>query len=149
MIKLHDLKPSEGAKKERKRLGRGNSSGQGTTAGRGSKGQKARSGGYTKVGFEGGQMPLQRRLPKFGFKNFTRKTYTCINIDRINALPNDKEITPESLVNYGVISKAETKNLKILGNGNIEKAYTIKAHKFSKSAKDKIEKAGGKTEVIV
>jgi large subunit ribosomal protein L15 len=149
MIKLHDLKPSEGSKKERKRVGRGNASGQGTTAGRGYKGQKARSGGYTKVGFEGGQMPLQRRLPKFGFKNYSRKSYTCINLDRINILPNDKDITPENLVNYGLISKVETKNIKILGNGNIEKAYTIKAHKFSKSAKEKIEKAGGKTEVIV
>ena len=148
MIKLEGLKPAKGAKKKNKRIGRGNASGHGSTATKGNKGQIARSGGYHKVGFEGGQMPLQRRLPKFGFNNPFRKEYTVVNLSRINALPNDKEITPELLADLGVIKNAQMNALKILGTGDITKAYKIKAHKFSETAVDKIKKAGGNAEVI-
>jgi large subunit ribosomal protein L15 len=148
MIKLEDLKPANGSKKRTKRLGRGNSSGHGSTSTKGNKGQIARSGGYHKVGFEGGQMPLQRRLPKFGFNNPFRKEYTVLNLSLINSLANDKEITPEYLVELGIIKNSDKSSVKILGNGDIDKAYTVKAHKFSQSAMDKIKKAGGKVEVI-
>lgn len=148
MIKLEQLKPAKGSKSKTKRLGRGNSSGHGSTSTKGNKGQIARSGGYHKVGFEGGQMPLQRRLPKFGFTNPFRKEYAVVNLSRIDKLPNDKEITPERLVELGVIKNADIKCLKILGTGDLTKAYTIKAHKFSGTAVDKIKKAGGKSEVI-
>jgi len=148
MIRMENLKPAKGAKTKRKRIGRGNSSGHGSTATKGSKGQKARSGGYHKVGFEGGQMPLQRRLPKFGFTSIFKKEYAIINLSRINTLPNDKEINPEFLVDNGIIKDADKDSVKILGTGDITKAYTIKAHKFSKSAVDKIKKSGGKAEVI-
>ena len=148
MIKLGTLKPSEGAKHKTKRLGRGNSSGHGSTSTKGNKGQIARSGGYHKVGFEGGQMPLQRRLPKFGFTNFARKEYTVVNLSRINTLPNDKEITPDLLVEFGVIKQSQKESLKILGTGSVDKAYNIKAHKFSDSAVKKLTKSGGKAEVI-
>jgi len=148
MIKLEQLKPAKGSKSKNKRIGRGNSSGHGSTACKGNKGQIARSGGYHKVGFEGGQMPLQRRLPKFGFTNPFRKEYAVVNLSRINILPNDKEITPERLVELGVIKNADVNCLKVLGTGDLTKAYTIKAHKFSATALDKIKKAGGKSEVI-
>ena len=148
MIKLEDLKPATGSKKRIKRLGRGNSSGHGATSTKGNKGQTARSGGYHKVGFEGGQMPLQRRLPKFGFSNPFRKEYTVLNLSLINSLPNDKDITPEQLVDLGIIKNADRFSVKILGNGDVTKVYTVKAHKFSQSAIDKIKKAGGKVEVI-
>ena len=148
MIKLEDLKPATGSKKRIKRLGRGNSSGHGATSTKGNKGQKARSGGYHKVGFEGGQMPLQRRLPKFGFSNPFRKEYTVLNLSLINSLPNDKDVTPEQLVDLGIIKNADKSSVKILGNGDVTKVYTVKAHKFSQSAIDKIKKAGGKVEVI-
>lgn len=146
MIKLNNLRSS--SNKKPKRVGRGNSSGHGTTATKGGKGQKARSGGYHKVGFEGGQMPLQRRLPKFGFTNPFRKDYTVINLTRIDSLPNNKEITPDTLVEFGVIKNTQKDRIKILGTGELTKAFTIKAHKFSKSASDKILKIGGKLEVI-
>lgn len=145
-IRLNNFK-SEG-NKARKRLGRGNSAGQGTTAGRGYNGQKSRSGGYHKVGFEGGQMPLQRRLPKFGFTNFFRKEYAIVNLITIGKLPQDKDITPETLVEYGVIKFKDINRVKILGDGELNSAYNIKAHKFSKTAADKIKAAGGTMEVI-
>jgi len=148
MIKLDGLKPATGSKKKNKRLGRGNSSGHGSTATKGNKGQIARSGGYHKVGFEGGQMPLQRRLPKFGFTNVFRKEYTVINLARIDILPNDKEITPDRLIELGVIKNSQASRVKILGTGDLTKVYTIKAHKFSETALDKIKKIGGKAEVI-
>lgn len=148
MIKLGEIKPYKGAKHKTKRIGRGNSSGHGATSTKGNKGQIARSGGYHKVGFEGGQMPLQRRLPKFGFTNYTRREYTVLNLARINMLPNDKEITPDLLVELGVIKPSQKDNLKILGTGSVDKAYKIKAHKFSESAVAKLAKSGGKAEVI-
>ena len=148
MIKLGEIKPAKGSKHKVKRIGRGNSSGHGATSTKGNKGQKARSGGYHKVGFEGGQMPLQRRLPKFGFTSINRKEYTVVNLTRLNTLPNNKEITPTLLVEMGVIKQAQTNSLKILGTGNVDKAYTVKAHKFSESAIEKITKSGGKAEVI-
>jgi large subunit ribosomal protein L15 len=148
MIKLDGLKPAKGSKKKNKRLGRGNSSGHGSTSTKGNKGQIARSGGYHKVGFEGGQMPLQRRLPKFGFNNPFRKEYTVINLSRIDTLPNDKEITPERLVELGIIKNSQMDRLKVLGTGDLTKIYTIKAHKFSETAVEKIKKAGGKAEVL-
>ena len=148
MIKLDGLKPAKGSKKKNKRLGRGNSSGHGSTSTKGNKGQIARSGGYHKVGFEGGQMPLQRRLPKFGFSNPFRKEYTVVNLSRINALPNDKDITPERLVELGVIKNSQISRLKVLGTGDLTKSYTIKAHKFSETAVEKIKKSGGKAEVL-
>lgn len=147
-MRLEELRPAFGSSKETKRKGRGNGSGLGTTAGRGTKGQKQRSGGFHKAGFEGGQMPLQRRLPKFGFTNIFRKEYAHINLAAINTLANDKELTPEFFVECGLIKKSDTKRLKILGNGNLEKSYIIKAHKFSKSAVQKIEALGGKVEVL-
>ena len=148
MIKLDGLKPAKGSKKKTKRLGRGNSSGHGSTSTKGNKGQIARSGGYHKVGFEGGQMPLQRRLPKFGFTNVFRKEYTVVNLARIDILPNDKEITPDRLIDLGVIKNSQAKRVKVLGTGDLTKAYTIKAHKFSETALEKIKKIGGKAEVL-
>jgi len=147
-MKLEDLRPAFGSKKESKRKGRGNSSGNGTTGGRGGKGQTARSGGFHKRGFEGGQMPIQRRLPKFGFNNIFRKEYTHINLCLINNLPNEKEISPEFLVENNIIKKSESSRIKILADGDLDKAYVIKAHKFSKSSIIKIEKSGGKAEVL-
>ena len=148
MIKLEQLKPAKGSRSKNKRIGRGNGSGHGSTACKGNKGQIARSGGYHKVGFEGGQMPLQRRLPKFGFTNPFRKEYAVINLSRINILPNDKDITPERLVELGVIKNSQIDRLKVLGTGDLTKTYTIKAHKFSETAVEKIKKSGGKAEVL-
>lgn len=146
-MKLHDLKPAEGSRKERNRVGRGMSSGNGKTSGRGHKGQKARSGGGTRPGFEGGQMPLFQRLPKRGFTNVNRKKYSIVNLDTLNRFEEGTEITPELLLENGTVSKLND-GIKILGNGKIEKKLTVKAHKFSASAKEAIEAAGGKTEVI-
>ena len=148
MTRLEDLRPTKGTKKKNKRLGRGNSSGHGATSTKGNKGQIARSGGYHKVGFEGGQMPLQRRLPKFGFNNVFRREYTVINLAKIDLLPNTKEITPDTLVDLNVIKPSQRGSVKILGTGELTKSYTIKAHKFSKTAVDKIQKSGGKAEVL-
>ena len=147
-MKLHELKPAEGAVKSRKRLGRGTATGQGKTAGRGQKGQKSRSGGGVRVGFEGGQMPLARRLPKRGFKNPFRKIYTEVNVELLNRFENGTEITAELLKSTGAISKIEKDGVKILGEENIEKAVTVKAAKFTASAQEKIEKAGGKAELV-
>ena len=147
-MKLHELRPAEGAVKEKRRLGRGTGSGLGKTSGRGHKGQWARSGGGVRIGFEGGQMPLYRRLPKRGFKNIFKKEYTLINVETLNRFENGTEITPELLKGMKVISKIEKDGIKILGDGNLEKNLIVKAHKFTASAKEKIESAGGKAEVI-
>ncbi|MBM7555069.1 50S ribosomal protein L15 [Thalassobacillus pellis] len=146
-MKLHELKPSKGARKERNRVGRGMATGNGKTSGRGHKGQKARSGGGVRPGFEGGQMPLFQRLPKRGFTNIHRKEFTIVNLDALNRFDEGTEVTPELLLEEGVVSKVKA-GVKILGNGSIEKKLTVKAHKFSASAKEAIEAAGGQTEVI-
>ncbi|RKD25421.1 LSU ribosomal protein L15P [Caminicella sporogenes DSM 14501] len=146
-MKLHELRPAKGAVKNRKRLGRGTATGQGKTAGRGQKGQKARSGGGVRPGFEGGQMPLYRRLPKRGFKNPFKKEWTIVNLMDLNRFEDGTEVTPELLKEAGVIKKIKY-GLKVLGDGELQKKLTIKAHKFSKSAIEKIEAAGGKAEVI-
>jgi large subunit ribosomal protein L15 len=146
-MRLHELRPAEGAKKSPKRIGRGTGSGWGKTAGKGHKGQNSRSGGGTRPGFEGGQMPLYRRLPKRGFTNIFAKEYTCINVDRLNIFEDGTIVTPELLRECGM-AKRVNDGIKILGNGNIEKKLTVKANKISKAAAEKIEAAGGKVEVI-
>ncbi|MFJ7748135.1 50S ribosomal protein L15 [Peribacillus sp. NPDC097295] len=146
-MKLHELKSAEGSRKERKRKGRGIGSGNGKTAGKGHKGQNARSGGGVRLGFEGGQTPLFRRLPKRGFTNVNRKDYAIVNLDTLNLFEDGTEVTPALLLETGVVSK-EKAGIKILAKGNIEKKLTVKAHKFSTTAKEAIEAAGGNTEVI-
>ena len=146
-MKLHELKPAEGSKKSPKRIGRGTASGWGKTAGRGQDGQNSRSGGGTRPGFEGGQMPLYRRLPKRGFTNIFAKHYSSINVDRLNVFEDGTEVTQELLVEKRIIRKIHD-GVKILGNGNLEKNLTVKVSKFSKAAAEKITAAGGKVEVI-
>lgn len=146
-MKLHELKPAEGSRQERKRKGRGIGSGNGKTAGKGHKGQNARSGGGVRPGFEGGQTPLFRRLPKRGFTNINRKEFAIVNLDMLNTFEEGVEITPELLIEYGIV-KNEKAGIKILAKGNIEKKLTVKAHQFSAAAKAAIEAAGGTTEVI-
>ncbi|MFE8703848.1 50S ribosomal protein L15 [Cytobacillus sp. FJAT-54145] len=146
-MKLHELKPAEGSRKERKRLGRGIGSGQGKTAGKGHKGQNARSGGGVRPGFEGGQTPLFQRLPKRGFTNVNRKEFAVVNLDALNRFEDGTEVTPELLIETGVVSN-EKAGIKILAKGKVEKKLTVKAHKFSSAAKEAIEAAGGQTEVI-
>lgn len=146
-MKLHELQYTEGARKARKRVGRGTSSGTGKTSSRGQKGQNARSGGGKKPGFEGGQTPLFMRLPKRGFTNFNRVEYAIVNVEQLNMFDADATVTPASLKEAGLIKK-ELDGIKILGNGKLEKKLTVQAHKFSKSATKAIEAAGGKTEVI-
>ena len=147
-MKLHTLSPAPGSKKAPKRKGRGTGSGLGKTAGRGQDGQKSRSGGGVRPGFEGGQMPLARRLPKRGFSNARfKKTFAIVNVGELNAFDANTVITPELLLEYGFIRKLKD-GVKILGNGEVEKAFTIKAHKISKSAEEKILAGGGKVEVI-
>jgi large subunit ribosomal protein L15 len=146
-MKLHELKPSEGSRKVRNRVGLGIGSGNGKTSGKGHKGQNARSGGGVRPGFEGGQMPLFQRLPKRGFTNINRKDYAVINLDRLNSFDEGTEVTPELLLETGAISKLKA-GVKILGNGKLEKKLTVKANKFSASAKEAIEAAGGTAEVI-
>lgn len=148
-MKLHELKPAKGAVRAKRRIGRGTASGQGKSAGRGGDGQWSRSGAGVRPGFEGGQMPLYRRLPKRGFNNYEFETrYSAINIDRLNIFEDGTEVTPELLVERRVIRKMAKDGVKILGNGNLEKKLTVKANKFTKSAAEKIEAAGGKAEVI-
>ena len=146
-MKIHELRPAEGAKHSPKRLGRGTGSGIGKTSAKGNKGQKARSGAK-KNGFEGGQMPLARRLPKRGFYNHFAKEYTIINISDLSGLENGTEVTGELLKELGIIGKLEKDGLKVLGNGELTKALTVKAAKFSKSAEEAIKNAGGNVEVI-
>jgi len=146
-MKLHELKPAEGSRQVRNRVGRGTSSGNGKTAGRGQKGQKARSGGGVRLGFEGGQTPLFRRLPKRGFTNINRKEYAVVNVELLNRFEDGAEVTPVALIEAGIV-KNEKAGIKVLGNGTLNKKLTVKAHKFSASAKEAIENAGGTTEVI-
>ena len=147
-MKLNELKYNEGSKKAIKRLGRGSSSGTGKTSGRGENGQKSRSGGGVRVGFEGGQLPLYRRLPKRGFSNAMFKTtYAVINVSDLNMFEDGTEVTPELLKEMGIIKK-QLSGIKVLGNGSLEKKLTVRAHVFSKSAKEKIEAQGGKAEVM-
>lgn len=144
-MKLHELKPAEGSRQLRNRVGRGTSSGNGKTAGRGQKGQKARS--KVRVGFEGGQMPLFRRVPKRGFKNVNRKDYAIVNLETLNKFEDGTEVTPALLVETRVV-KDEKDGIKVLGNGELTKKLTVKASKFSASAKAAIEAAGGTAEVM-
>ncbi|SEN61188.1 50S ribosomal protein L15 [Lihuaxuella thermophila] len=146
-MKLHELKPAPGSRHKRKRLGRGISAGQGKTAGRGHKGQKARSGGGVRPGFEGGQNPIYRRLPKRGFTNPNRVEYAIVNLDVLNRFEDGSVVTPELLVETGVVKNLKG-GLKVLGDGELNKKLTVKAHKFSQSAAEKITAAGGATEVI-
>lgn len=146
-MKLHELKPAEGSRKERNRVGRGIGSGNGKTAGKGHKGQNARSGGGVRPGFEGGQTPLFRRLPKRGFTNINRKDYAIVNLDALNRFEDGTEITPVLLIETGLISK-EKAGIKVLAKGKLEKKLSVKAHKFSSAAKEAIEAAGGSIEVI-
>lgn len=139
-MKLHELKPAEGSRKVRNRVGRGIGSGNGKTAGKGHKGQNARSGGGVRLGFEGGQTPLFRRLPKRGFTNINRKEFTIVNLSTLNRFEDGTEVTPELLLETGVISKLND-GVKILASGAVEKKLTVKAHKFSSSAKEAIEAA--------
>ncbi len=147
-MKLHELSPAAGSSKSNWRKGRGAGSGNGKTAGRGHKGQNARSGGGVRPGFEGGQNPMYRRIPKHGFTNSVfKKEYAIINLDKLEKYENGAVISLETLVNDGVIKK-ELDGLKVLGNGNITKKLTVQATIFSATAKEKIEAAGGKAEVI-
>jgi large subunit ribosomal protein L15 len=146
-MKLHELKSAEGSRHVRNRVGRGTSSGNGKTAGRGQKGQKARSGGGVRLGFEGGQTPLFRRLPKRGFTNVNRKEYAVINLDLLNRFEDGTEVTPVTLVEAGLV-KIEKAGIKVLGNGELTKKLTVKAAKFSKAAEEAIVAAGGSIEVI-
>lgn len=146
-MKLHELSPAVGSRHERKRVGRGTGSGMGKTSTRGHKGQNSRSGGGVRPGFEGGQNPLYRRLPKRGFTNPTRKEYAIVNIEELNNFAADTEVTPELLAEQGIVKNAKS-GIKILGNGEVTVKLTVKANKFSQSAVEKIEAAGGKTEVI-
>lgn len=146
-MKLHELSPSEGAKKKAFRVGRGHASGNGKTSGKGHKGQNARSGGGVRPGFEGGQMPIYRRLPKRGFTNIFAKQYVSVNVEALNKLENGTEVTAELLKEIGIISKI-CDGVVILGRGELNKSLTVKAKRFSKSAEEKITAAGGKAEVI-
>ena len=146
-MKLHELKPASGARRARKRVGRGPGSGQGKTAGRGSKGQKSRSGYSAKRGFEGGQMPLHRRLPKRGFVNIFRKVYRTINVERLNAFDEGTVVTPEVLQQAGMLKKGGS-DVKVLGNGELKVKLTVRAHKFTKAAAEKITAAGGTIESL-
>ena len=144
-MRLEELKPSAGSRKKSKRVGRGPGSGSGKTASKGHKGQKARSGGVKGPGFEGGQMPLQRRLPKRGFTNIFRKEYAVVNLRDLSDLSGT--VTPETLMEQGLVKDLKS-GLKVLGVGELKSGLTVRAHKFSKSAMDKIQAAGGKAEVI-
>ena len=146
-MKLHDLKPAPGSTKRRKIVGRGRGSGHGTTAGRGGKGQTARTGSGIPPWFEGGQMPLIRRLPKRGFTNIFKKEYAIINLKDLNRFEAGQEITPDLLASAGLI-RPRKDGVKVLADGALTKALTIRAHKFSQSAIAKIEAAGGKVQVI-
>ena len=146
-MRLDELKPAAGSNKKRKRVGRGDGSGHGKTSCRGHKGQGARSGGNVQPGFEGGQMPLQRRLPKRGFHNPFRIEMSVVNLGQLESFPAGVEVTPESLSQRGLLT-GKQRRVKILGEGSLSKALTVKAHGFSAKAKEKIEAAGGKAELI-
>ena len=144
---LNNLRPAKGSVRQRKRVGRGPGSGLGKTSGRGEKGQKSRSGYSRKVGFEGGQMPLHRRVPKRGFTNPFRKEYAEVNLERLEAFEAGTIVTPEVLREHGLV-KSFRDGVKILGKGTLSKALTVRAHKFSAKAQEEIGKAGGKAELI-
>ncbi len=144
---LSNLKPAIGSTKNRKRIGRGHGSGTGKTAGKGHKGQKARSGGSVKAGFEGGQMPLQRRLPKRGFASLNKKVYALVNLRDLEVFDSGTVVDLAAFGKAGLVTDVQD-GIKILGDGEITKALTVQAHKFSKSAQEKIEAAGGKAEVL-
>ncbi|MCR4432172.1 MAG: 50S ribosomal protein L15 [Tepidanaerobacteraceae bacterium] len=146
-MRLHELFPADGSTKKAKRVGRGIGSGHGKTSTRGHKGQNARSGGGVRPGFEGGQMPLYRRIPKRGFTNIFKKEYALVNIEALNRFEENTSVTPELLIQSGILKKIKD-GVKILGNGDLKVKVDVKAHAFSKSAKEKIESAGGKAEVI-
>lgn len=146
-MNLHELSPAIGSKRDVKRIGRGHGSGQGKTAGKGHKGQKARSGGGVRPGFEGGQMPLQRRIPKRGFNNIFAKKVVAVNVGSLNVFEDGENIDAQALINAGIIKK-EHDGIKILSNGKLTKKLNVKASAFSESAKQKIEEVGGKAEVI-
>ena len=147
-MKIHDLSPAEGSVSSKKRLGRGTGSGLGKTSGKGHKGQKARSGGGVRPGFEGGQMPLYLRLPKRGFSNARfKKEYAEVNVGRLNKFRAGSVVTPEKLIEEGIVSKV-CDGIKIMGSGELKKRLTVSAHKFTKGAIEKIEAAGGKIEEI-
>jgi large subunit ribosomal protein L15 len=145
-MKLHELTAPKGSRKKRKRLGRGEGSGTGTTAGRGTKGQNSRSGGGAPLGFEGGQMPLQRRIPKRGFTNIFKKQYEIINIRDLRRFKPGETVDGEQFVRAGLLKKAGA--IKLLGQGDISQALHIKVHKVSRSAREKIESVGGKVEIL-
>jgi large subunit ribosomal protein L15 len=147
MLSLSNLKPKPGSRKKRKRIGRGEGSGSGKTSGKGQKGQKARSGGAPHPWFEGGQMPLQRRVPKRGFHNLFKKMFDVVNVEALQKAAGTQPITPEVMREKGWIRTGD-KAVKVLGNGELKKAITVHAHHFSQTAKDKIEKAGGQAIVI-
>ena len=147
-MRLNEIRPAEGARSPSKRGGRGPGSGLGKTAGRGEKGQRSRSGHSMRPGFEGGQMPLARRVPKRGFTNIFRKEFEVLNVARLADLEAGSEVTPEVLLEKGLISKRAVKALKILGGGELETKLTVKAHKFTKSAAEKIQAAGGTVELL-
>lgn len=147
-MRIHELSPAEGSTTAPKRLGRGIGSGLGKTSGKGHKGQWARSGGGVRPGFEGGTMPLTRRLPKRGFYNIFEKTYTIINISLLEKFDNGATVTPELLLDMGIIKNKGNVGLKVLADGQLTKSLTVYAHKFSAGAKQAIESAGGKAEVI-
>lgn len=147
-IRLHNLQPAPGSRKNRKRIGRGKGSGSGKTAGRGQKGQNSRSGSHRNPGFEGGQMPLYRRLPKLGgFTPRNRKVYAVVNVVDLERFESNMVVDPAALVRVGLIKK-ERENVKILGDGELKTSLTVRAHAFTRTAREKIEAAGGKAEVI-
>ena len=146
-MNLNEMKYNDGARRSTKRLGRGPGSGQGKTAGKGHKGQNARSGGGVAIGFEGGQTPIYKTLPKRGFTNFTRRVYAPVNLDTLNKFEDGATVTPELLHESGIVKKTYN-GIKILGGGKLEKKLTVKCHKISNSAKEAIEKAGGSVEVL-
>ena len=146
-MKLHELKPAEGYRRTRRRVGRGIGSGMGKTATRGTKGQWSRTGGGTRPGFEGGQMPLYRRLPKRGFKNIFAKKYAEVNVEQLNCFDNGAVVDPAALIEAGIL-KNVLEGVRVLGNGELTKSLTVVAQGFTKSAQQKIEAAGGKAEVI-
>ncbi|WP_125607570.1 50S ribosomal protein L15 [Lapidilactobacillus bayanensis] len=146
-MELHELKASEGSRRNRKRVGRGTSSGQGKTAGKGTKGQLARQGGKTRLGFEGGQMPLFRRMPKRGFKNINRKEYAIVNLNDLNRFDDGADVTTDALINAGIIKK-QLDGVKLLANGELTTKVNVKVAKYSAAAKEAVEAAGGSVEVI-
>lgn len=147
-MKIHNIAPAQGAVTKAKRLGRGIGSGTGKTSGKGHKGQWARSGGGVRIGFEGGQMPLTRRIPKRGFTNIYKKVYSIVNVGQLDVFADNAIVNAETLLEKGLLSKIEPYGVKVLGKGELKKSLTVQANKFTASAQEIIEKAGGKAEVL-